>query len=182
MAPWHAILRATPFAPSSPCAQGDILSPSEPYLLPAMRNPCAAKIDSALAIRESGRRSGTPGALAYMVAANLRPRALGAVARELNRRQVPQLASRVRHRRARPQTRHVPRRFQHALVEVEPSVSSFVWLRSTRPRMYRRVKGPSRFPASGAGFRLSGCAGRAGRDHGCFLQRFGELIPIGGNQ
>jgi hypothetical protein len=77
MAPWHAILRATPFAPSSPCAQGDILSPSEPYLLPAMRNPCAAKIDSALAIRESGRRSGTPGALAYMVAANLRPRALG---------------------------------------------------------------------------------------------------------
>jgi hypothetical protein len=105
MAPWHAILRAIPFTTSSPRAQGDILSPSElRYLLPAMRNPCAAKSDSALAIRSSGRRGGTPGALAHMVAANLRAGALapviqelraagfvsyGAVARELNRRQVP---------------------------------------------------------------------------------------------
>ena len=107
MAPWHAILRATPHAPSSPRAQGDILSPSElRYLLPAMRNPCAAKSDSALAIRSSGRWVETPGALAHMVAANLRAGALafviqelraagfvsyGAVARELNRRQAPPL-------------------------------------------------------------------------------------------
>ena len=107
MAPWHATLRATPFAPSNPRAQGDILSPSEPrYLLPAMRNCYAAKSDSALAIRSSGRWGETPGALAHMVAANLRAWALApviqelraagfvsycAVARELNRRQVPPL-------------------------------------------------------------------------------------------
>jgi|HubBroStandDraft_3_1064219.scaffolds.fasta_scaffold175698_2 hypothetical protein len=107
MAPWHAILRATPFVPLSPRAQGDSLSSSEPhYPLPAMRNPCAAKSDSALAIRSSSRRGETPGALAHMVAANLRAWALapviqelraagfvsyGAVARELNRRQVPPL-------------------------------------------------------------------------------------------
>jgi hypothetical protein len=107
MAPWHAILRATPFVPLSPRVQADSLSPSEPhYPLPAMRNPCAAKSDSALAIRSSGRRGETPGALAHMVAANLRAWALapviqelraagfvsyGAVARELNRRQVPPL-------------------------------------------------------------------------------------------
>ena len=107
MAPWHAVLRATPFAPSSPRAQGDILSPSEPrYLLPAMSHPYAAKSDSALAIRSSGRPDGALGGLAHRVAANLRAWALapviqelraagfvsyGAVARELNRRQVPPL-------------------------------------------------------------------------------------------
>ena len=107
MAPWHANLRATPHAPSSPRARGDILSPSEPrYLPPSMTNPYAAKSDSALAIRSPGRRGETPGALTHMVAANLRARALapviqelraagvvscGAVARELNRRQVPPL-------------------------------------------------------------------------------------------
>jgi hypothetical protein len=71
-----------------------------------MTNPYAAKSDSALAIRSSGRRGETPGALTHMVAANLRARALatviqqlraagfvsyGAVARELNQRQVPRL-------------------------------------------------------------------------------------------
>jgi hypothetical protein len=105
MAPWHANLRATPHAPSSPRARGDILSPSEPrYLPPSMTNPYAVKSDSALAIRSPGRRGETPGALTHMVAANLRARALapviqelraagvvscGAVARELNRRRVP---------------------------------------------------------------------------------------------
>jgi len=71
-----------------------------------MRHPYAAKSDSALAIRSSSRRGEAPGALAHMVAANLRACALasviqelraagfvsyGAVARELNRRQVPPL-------------------------------------------------------------------------------------------
>ena len=80
MAPWPAILRATPYAPSSPRAQGDTLSLSEPrYLRPAMTNPYAAKSDLALAIRSSGRRGETPGALAHMVAANLRARALAPV-------------------------------------------------------------------------------------------------------
>ena len=68
MAPWHAILRATPFVPLSPRAQGDSLSPSEPhYPLPAMRNPCAAKSDSALAIRvrAGGVNAGCVGAHGY---------------------------------------------------------------------------------------------------------------------
>ena len=81
--------------------------PSHPWSpLPAMRNPYDAKNDSALANRSSRRRGEAPGALAHMVAANLRARALapviqelraagfvsyGAVARELNRHQVPPL-------------------------------------------------------------------------------------------
>jgi hypothetical protein len=104
MAPWHAILRATPYASSSPHAQGDILPVSEPVT--CMRNLYAAKNDSALAKRSSRRRGEAPGALTHMVAANLRARALapviqelraagivsyGAVARELNQRQVPPL-------------------------------------------------------------------------------------------
>jgi hypothetical protein len=71
-----------------------------------MRNPYAAKDDSALATQSSRRRGEAPGALTHMVAANLRARALGpviqeigaagfvsygAVARELNRRHVPPL-------------------------------------------------------------------------------------------
>jgi hypothetical protein len=71
-----------------------------------MRNPYAAKDDSALVTRSSRRRGEAPGALTHMVAANLRARALapviqqlraagfmsyGAVARELNQRQVPRL-------------------------------------------------------------------------------------------
>ena len=73
---------------------------------PAMGNHSAAKSDPAPANRSSGRRAGGPGALSHMVAANMRARALasviqelraagfvsyGAVARELNRRQVPTL-------------------------------------------------------------------------------------------
>ena len=71
-----------------------------------MRNPYTAKDNSALATRSSRRRGEAPGALTHMVAANLRARALapviqelraagfvsyGAVARELNQRQVPPL-------------------------------------------------------------------------------------------
>jgi hypothetical protein len=71
-----------------------------------MGNHSAAKSDPAPANRSSGRRAGGPGALSHMVAANMRARALasviqelraagfvsyGAVARELNRRQVPTL-------------------------------------------------------------------------------------------
>jgi hypothetical protein len=71
-----------------------------------MGKPFAPKSDPAPANRSSGRRAGGPGALSHMVAANLRARALasviqelraagfvsyGAVARELNRRQVPPL-------------------------------------------------------------------------------------------
>jgi hypothetical protein len=66
----------------------------------------AAKSDPALSNQSSGRRRGGPGALAHIRAADLRAMALapviqelraagfvsyGAVARELNRRQVPTL-------------------------------------------------------------------------------------------
>ena len=71
-----------------------------------MGNHSAAKSDPALSNRSSGRRGGSRNALAHKHAANLRARALapviqelraagfvsyGAVARELNRRQVPTL-------------------------------------------------------------------------------------------
>ena len=61
--------------------------PSEPcYLRPAMRNPHAAKSDSALAIRSSGRRGEAPAALAHMVAANLHARALAPGLQEVRQR------------------------------------------------------------------------------------------------